>query len=78
MAIRNHAARNTHHTNMLQCNMDIVGTLLYYLQAVDPTLAAALSTIVSQQANMTKETEAACHQLLDYVATHLNAAVQFL
>eukprot|EP00957_Ditylum_brightwellii_P002190 168084-Ditylum_brightwellii.AAC.1 len=27
---------------------DIVGTLLYYFQAVVPTLAAALSTITSQ------------------------------
>eukprot|EP00957_Ditylum_brightwellii_P175804 13386732-Ditylum_brightwellii.AAC.1 len=54
---------------------DIVGTLLYYAHAVDPTLAAALSTIASQQANTTKKTEEAFHQLLDYVATHPNAAV---
>eukprot|EP00957_Ditylum_brightwellii_P187944 14309649-Ditylum_brightwellii.AAC.1 len=45
---------------------DIVGTLLYYARAVDPTLAAALSTIASQQAMTTKQTEEACHQLLDY------------
>ena len=32
----------------------IVGTLLYFSQAVDPTLAAALSTIASQQSNGTK------------------------
>eukprot|EP00957_Ditylum_brightwellii_P195353 14884204-Ditylum_brightwellii.AAC.1 len=57
---------------------DIVGTLLYYSQAVDPTLAVTLSTIASQQANATKKTEEACHQMLDYVATHPNAAVQFL
>eukprot|EP00957_Ditylum_brightwellii_P028698 2167660-Ditylum_brightwellii.AAC.1 len=56
----------------------IVGTLLYYSQAVDLTLAAALSTITSQQANTTTKTEDACHQLLDYVATHPNAAVRFL
>eukprot|EP00957_Ditylum_brightwellii_P135422 10325547-Ditylum_brightwellii.AAC.1 len=62
----------------IKCVQDIVGTLLYYSQAVDPMLAAALSTIVSQQANATKKTEAACHQLLDYVATHPNAAVWFL
>eukprot|EP00957_Ditylum_brightwellii_P199663 15220773-Ditylum_brightwellii.AAC.1 len=57
---------------------DIVGTLLYYLQAVNPTLHAALSTIAPQQINATKKTEEACHQLLDYVATHPNAAVWFL
>eukprot|EP00957_Ditylum_brightwellii_P127223 9700359-Ditylum_brightwellii.AAC.1 len=28
---------------------DIVGTLLYYARMVDPTLAATLSTITSQQ-----------------------------
>eukprot|EP00957_Ditylum_brightwellii_P059548 4521643-Ditylum_brightwellii.AAC.1 len=54
---------------------DIVGTLLYYAHAVDLTLAAALSTIASQQANATTKMEEACHQLLDYVATHPNAAV---
>eukprot|EP00957_Ditylum_brightwellii_P093458 7117685-Ditylum_brightwellii.AAC.1 len=57
---------------------DIVGTLLYYFRVVDPMLAAALSIIASQQANASKKTEEACHQLLDYVATHLNAAVRFL
>eukprot|EP00957_Ditylum_brightwellii_P198590 15135833-Ditylum_brightwellii.AAC.1 len=57
---------------------DIVGTLLYYAHVVDPMLAAALSTIASQQANATKNAEEACHQLLDYVATHPNTAVQFL
>eukprot|EP00957_Ditylum_brightwellii_P074109 5631604-Ditylum_brightwellii.AAC.1 len=57
---------------------DIVGTLLYYSQAVDPTLAAALSTITSQLATVTKQMEEACHQLLDYVATHPNAAVCFM
>eukprot|EP00957_Ditylum_brightwellii_P122780 9362873-Ditylum_brightwellii.AAC.1 len=54
---------------------DIVGTLLYYARAVDPTLEAALSTIASQQPNATTKTEEACHQLLDYVVTHPNAAV---
>eukprot|EP00804_Cyclotella_cryptica_P026161 CCRYP_013042-RA/>CCRYP_013042-RA protein AED:0.34 eAED:0.28 QI:0/0/0/1/0/0/5/0/633 len=32
----------------------VVGTLLYYLRVVDPTLAAALSTIASQQSNGTQ------------------------
>eukprot|EP00957_Ditylum_brightwellii_P066793 5068307-Ditylum_brightwellii.AAC.1 len=57
---------------------DIVGTLLYYSRAVDPTLAAVLSTIASQQANAKKKTGEACHQLLNYVAMHLNAAVRFM
>ena len=35
---------------------NIVGTLLYYARAVDSTMAAALSTIASQQANGTEAT----------------------
>lgn len=57
---------------------NIVGTLLYYARAVDCTLAAALSTISSKQAHGTEATRKACHQLLDYVATHPNATVRFL
>jgi hypothetical protein len=57
---------------------NIVGTLLYYARAVDSTLASALSTISSQQANGTQETKTACHQLLDYVATHPNAVLCYL
>eukprot|EP00957_Ditylum_brightwellii_P182956 13935692-Ditylum_brightwellii.AAC.1 len=62
----------------IKCVQDIAGTLLYYSRVVDPTLAAALNTIASQQANAMKKTEEACHQLLDYVAKHPNAAVRFI
>ena len=55
-----------------------MGTLLYYSRAVDSTLATALSTIASQQANGTEETMKACHQLLDYVASHPNAVLRYL
>ena len=44
-------------------------------RAVDPTLLAALSTIASRQAHGTKALQVACHQLLDYVATHPNASI---
>jgi hypothetical protein len=56
---------------------DIIGTLLYYVQAVDPTLLAALSTIAAWQSNGTRAVANACHQLLDYVATHPNASIQY-
>ena len=56
---------------------DIVGTLLYYGRAVNPTLVAALSTIASCQARGTKALQTACHQLLDYVATHPSAGIRF-
>ncbi len=54
---------------------DIVGTLLYYARAVDPTLLTALSTIAAKKANGTWAVANACHQLLDYVATHPNAGI---
>eukprot|EP00957_Ditylum_brightwellii_P018103 1363656-Ditylum_brightwellii.AAC.1 len=57
---------------------DIVGILLYHYRDVDPTLAAALSTIASKQANSTQETAEACHQLLDFVMTNPDAIVHFL
>jgi hypothetical protein len=56
---------------------DIVGTLLYYGRAVNPTLLAALSIISSRQPHGTKALQTACHQLLDYVATHPNAGIRF-
>ncbi len=54
---------------------DIVRTLLYYVQAVDPTLLAALSAIAARQAKGTRTVVDACHQLIDYVATHPNAGI---
>ncbi|KAL7479185.1 hypothetical protein ACHAW6_004929, partial [Cyclotella cf. meneghiniana] len=53
----------------------VVGTLLYYSQAVDPTLAAALSAIASRQAQGAEAVMEACKQLLDYVAMHPNATI---
>eukprot|EP00804_Cyclotella_cryptica_P013537 CCRYP_021093-RA/>CCRYP_021093-RA protein AED:0.19 eAED:0.14 QI:0/0/0/1/1/1/4/0/1001 len=53
----------------------LVGTLLYSSQAVGPTLAAALSTIASQQSHGTEAVLDACTQLLDYVALHLNTTI---
>jgi hypothetical protein len=54
---------------------DIVGTLLYYAQAVDPTLLATLSVIAARQSNGTRAVADACHQLLNYIATHPNAGI---
>ncbi len=56
---------------------DSVGTLLYYTQAVDPTLLAALSAITVQQSNGTQAVAKACNQLLDYVVTHPNAGLGY-
>ena len=48
----------------------IIGSLLYYVHAVDNILLATLSTISSQQATATVNTEKAVNQLLNYVATY--------
>lgn len=56
----------------------VVGTLLYYSRAVDPTLAAALSSIATAQTRGTEATLKAVHQLLDYVATYPNATIKYL
>ncbi len=61
----------------IKCVQDIVGTLLYYAWAVNPTLLAALSTIATRQANGTRAIADACHQLLNYVATHPNAGLRY-
>ena len=47
----------------------IVGALLYYAKAVDNKLLFALSSILPQEADTTKRTNEAIHQLLNYSAT---------
>jgi hypothetical protein len=61
----------------IKCIQDIVGTLLYYARAVDPTLLAALSAIAACQSNGTQAVADTCHQLLGYVATHPNAGIWY-
>jgi hypothetical protein len=56
---------------------DIISTLLYYAPAVDPLLLAALSAIAARQSNSTRAVADACHQLLDYIATHPNAGIWY-
>ena len=62
-----------------QCKhvQEIVATLLYKSHAVDPTLACALSSIAARQMNGTTTVLNACHQLLDYVAMHHHAAIDY-
>ena len=56
---------------------EIVGAFIWYGQACDPTLTASLSAISSRQTKGTDAVLAACHQLLDYLATHPNAAIRY-
>jgi len=56
---------------------EVIGVLLYYARAVDPTLLVALNTLAAQQASATQATARAVHQLLDYCATHPDATIRF-
>ena len=55
----------------------IVGALLYYTRAVDPTMYPALNEVSLTQASPTEKTLQKCHQLLDYVSTHPNATIRY-
>ena len=55
----------------------IIGTLLYYSRAVDPTLAVTLSALAAEQSNGTERTARAINKLLNYCATHPNAGIQY-
>ncbi len=51
----------------------LTGTLLYYSQAVDPTMLVALSAIATQQASPMQKTMNRVKQLLDYCASQEEA-----
>ena len=55
----------------------IVGSILYYARAVDLTVLMVLSTIASEQTKGTEKTLEKAYQVLDYLASHLDAVVRF-
>jgi hypothetical protein len=55
----------------------VIGSILYYARAMGLTVLMALSTIASKQAHGTKNAMQKTKQLLPYLATHLDATVQF-
>ena len=56
---------------------EIIGTLLYYACAVNPTLLVALSTLATQQTKGTKQTMKDITHLLNYCATHPNTVIWY-
>ena len=60
--------------NLLQ---QIVGTFLYYARAINNTMLVALGTLAAAQTKGTKRTMEATTQLLNYAATHPDAAIQY-
>jgi hypothetical protein len=55
----------------------IVGSILYYAQVVDMTVLMALSTIVSEQMKGNINTMEKVYQVLNYLAMHPDAKIQF-
>jgi hypothetical protein len=51
--------------------------VLYYAQAVDPTVLMPLNDIATEQTKVTEKTQAATNQMLDYLAIHPDATIRY-
>ena len=64
-------------TKTINLVQHIMGTLLYYSIAVDPTMLTALSSIAAQQSKGTEKTYSDTLWLLNYAATHPNSKIRY-
>ena len=55
----------------------IIGALLYYTRAVDPSMYPALNEISVTQASPTDATLKKCNHMLDYVSWHPEATLRY-
>jgi hypothetical protein len=55
----------------------VAGSVLYYAREVDPTVLMPLNDIATEQTKATEKTQAATNKLLDYLATHPDAAIRY-
>jgi hypothetical protein len=55
----------------------VTGPILYYARALDPTVLMPLNDIATKRTKATEKTQAATHQLLDYLATHPDATIRY-
>jgi hypothetical protein len=55
----------------------VTGSILYYARVVDQTVLMPLDDIATEQTKVTEKTQAATNQLLDYLATHPDAANRY-
>ena len=53
----------------------VTGSILYYTKGVDMTILAGLSTLATEQEKETGQTVTNIEQLLDYLATNLDATI---
>jgi hypothetical protein len=56
---------------------NVTGSLLYYARAADPTVLMPLNYIATKQTKATEKAQAVTNQLLDYFATHPDAAIRY-
>jgi hypothetical protein len=54
----------------------VIGSILFYARAVDPTVLMPLNDIATEQTKATEKTQAATNQLLYYLATHPDATIR--
>jgi hypothetical protein len=55
----------------------VTGSVLYYGRALDPTVLMPLNDIETEQTKATEKTQAATNLMLDYLATHPDAAIRY-
>jgi hypothetical protein len=55
----------------------VTGSVLDYARALDPTVLMPLNDIATEQTKATEKNQAATNQMLDYLATHPDAIVQY-
>jgi hypothetical protein len=55
----------------------VTGSNLYYARAADPTVLMPFNDIATEQTKATEKMQAATNQLLDYLATHPDAAIRY-
>jgi hypothetical protein len=67
----------TQYANQFLTIQKVTGSVLYYARAVDPTVLIPLNDIATEQTKTTEKTQAAMNQLLDYLATHPDAAIRY-
>jgi hypothetical protein len=53
----------------------VMGSVLYYARAVDPTVLMPFNDIATEQTKATEKMQAATSQLLDYLVTHPDATI---
>ena len=65
---------NTEAVNSLQ---QFIGTLLFYVRVVDPTMVKALGSLAFQQSEAADTTSKRMNQLLNYDAFHPDATIRY-